>query len=53
MIREETIHVSGIRCERCVLRLAKTLEGVWSGQTSIDDAMTQIQTQWQADLNEG
>ena len=27
MIREETIHVSGIRCERCVLRLAKTLEG--------------------------
>ena len=27
MIREETIHVSGIRCERCVLRLAKALEG--------------------------
>ena len=26
MIREETIQVSGIRCERCVLRLAKTLE---------------------------
>ena len=23
----ETIRVSGIRCERCVLRLAKTLEG--------------------------
>ena len=23
----ETIQVSGIRCERCVLRLAKTLEG--------------------------
>ncbi|WP_162918299.1 extracellular solute-binding protein [Taklimakanibacter deserti] len=33
--------------------LAKTLEGVWSGQTSIDDAMTQIQAQWQADLDEG
>jgi len=33
--------------------LAKTLEGVWSGQSSIDDAMTQIQTQWQADLDEG
>lgn len=33
--------------------LAKTLEGVWSGQTSIDDAMAQIQTQWQADLDEG
>jgi copper chaperone CopZ len=23
----ETLQVSGIRCERCVLRLAKTLEG--------------------------
>ena len=23
----ETIEVSGIRCERCVMRLAKTLEG--------------------------
>jgi multiple sugar transport system substrate-binding protein len=33
--------------------LAKTLEGVWSGQTSIDDAMSQIQEQWQADLDEG
>ena len=27
MIRAETIQVSGIRCERCVLRLAKVLEG--------------------------
>jgi copper chaperone CopZ len=27
VLREETIHVSGIRCERCVLRLAKVLEG--------------------------
>ena len=27
MIREETIHVSGICCERCVLWFAKTLEG--------------------------
>jgi copper chaperone CopZ len=24
----ETLQVSGIRCERCVMRLAKTLEGV-------------------------
>jgi len=24
----ETIQVTGIRCERCVMRLAKTLEGV-------------------------
>ena len=27
MRREETIQVSGIRCERCVLRLRKVLEG--------------------------
>lgn len=33
--------------------LAKTLEGVWSGQSSIDEAMDQIQTQWQNDLDEG
>jgi ABC-type glycerol-3-phosphate transport system substrate-binding protein len=33
--------------------LAKTLEGVWAGQTKIDDAMAQIQQQWQADLDEG
>ncbi len=33
--------------------LAKTLEGVWSGQTTIDAAMQQIQTQWQSDLDEG
>lgn len=27
MTRAETIRVSGIRCERCVMRLAKVLEG--------------------------
>ena len=27
MIQRETIQVSGIRCERCVMRLAKVLEG--------------------------
>ncbi len=33
--------------------VAKTLEGVWSGQTTIDAAMTQLQAQWQSDLDEG
>ncbi len=33
--------------------LAKTLEGVWAKQVSIDDAMTMLQQQWQADLDEG
>jgi copper chaperone CopZ len=27
-IVSETLQVSGIRCERCVMRLAKTLEGI-------------------------
>ena len=27
MLREETLQVSGVRCERCVMRLAKALEG--------------------------
>jgi copper chaperone CopZ len=27
MLVEETIQVNGIRCERCVMRLGKTLEG--------------------------
>lgn len=33
--------------------LAKTLDGVWAGQTSIDDAMAQIQETWQRGLDEG
>jgi copper chaperone CopZ len=27
VLREETLQVSGVRCERCVMRLAKMLEG--------------------------
>jgi cation transport ATPase len=27
VLREETLQVAGIRCERCVLRLGKILEG--------------------------
>jgi cation transport ATPase len=27
VLREERIQLSGIRCDRCVLRLAKVLEG--------------------------
>jgi copper chaperone CopZ len=27
VVREETLQVSGVRCERCVMRLAKVLEG--------------------------
>jgi len=33
--------------------LAKTLETVWNGQQSIDQAMTAIQQKWQSDLDAG
>lgn len=33
--------------------LAKTLELVWAGQTSVDDAMTKLQNGWQKALEEG
>jgi ABC-type glycerol-3-phosphate transport system substrate-binding protein len=33
--------------------LAKTLEGVWAGQKSIDQAMDELKTQWQSDLDAG
>lgn len=33
--------------------LAKTLEGVWAGQKSIDTAMEQIQERWQEGLDAG
>jgi ABC-type glycerol-3-phosphate transport system substrate-binding protein len=33
--------------------LAKTLESVWAGKKSIDQAMSELQTQWQSDLDAG
>lgn len=33
--------------------LAKTLEGVWAGQKSIDQAMDELKAQWQSDLDAG
>jgi copper chaperone CopZ len=39
----ETIHVSGIRCERCVLRLAQTLEGAEGLEFANANLMGQVQ----------
>ena len=33
--------------------LAKTLEGVWAGQKKIDQAMAELQEQWQKGLDAG
>ena len=46
MIREETIQVSGIRCERCVMRLAKTLDGVEGLEGANATLMGQVTLAW-------
>jgi copper chaperone CopZ len=38
----ETIQVSGIRCEQCVLRLAKTLEGAEGLESANANLMGQV-----------
>ena len=39
----ETIQVSGIRCEKCVMRLAKTLEGTDGLESANANLMGQVQ----------
>jgi copper chaperone CopZ len=46
VIREETIRVSGIRCERCVMRLAKTLEGIEGLEGANANLMGQVTLAW-------
>ena len=49
MLRTETIHVTGIRCERCVLRLAgalQRLEGIESANATL---MGQVTLAWDDD----
>ena len=46
MIREETIQVSGIRCERCVMRLAQTLEGHHGLEAANANLMGQVTLSW-------
>ncbi len=38
----ETIQVSGIRCEKCVMRLAKTLEGTTGLEAANANLMGQV-----------
>ena len=46
MIHEETIQVSGIRCERCVMRLAKVLEGHSGLEAANANLMGQVALAW-------
>ncbi|HEX5448848.1 MAG TPA: heavy-metal-associated domain-containing protein [Gaiellaceae bacterium] len=42
----ETVQVTGIRCERCVMRLAKTLEGLDGLEFANANLMGQVTLQW-------
>jgi copper chaperone CopZ len=46
VIREETIQVSGIRCERCVMRLANVLEGHDGLEAANANLMGQVALAW-------
>ena len=46
MLQEETIQVSGVRCERCVMRLAKVLEGHEGLEAANANLMGQVSLSW-------
>jgi cation transport ATPase len=46
MVRSETIQVSGIRCERCVGRLAVALREHEGLEQAIANLMGQVQLSW-------
>jgi copper chaperone CopZ len=46
VIREETVQVSGVRCERCVMRLAKTLEDHAGLESATANLMGQVSLAW-------
>jgi copper chaperone CopZ len=45
-LREETIQVTGIRCERCVARLAHALEGHEGLEAASANLMGQVTLTW-------
>jgi copper chaperone CopZ len=46
VLREETLQVSGVRCERCVMRLAKVLEGHEGLEAAKANLMGQVSLAW-------
>jgi copper chaperone CopZ len=49
-VRTETIQVSGIRCERCVMRLAGALEGHEGLVGANANLMGQVTLSWDEDV---
>ncbi|HEV2593017.1 MAG TPA: heavy-metal-associated domain-containing protein [Gaiellaceae bacterium] len=45
-ILSDTIQVSGIRCEKCVMRLAKTLESTEGLESANANLMGVVQLSW-------
>jgi copper chaperone CopZ len=45
-VRTETLQVTGIRCERCVMRLAATLEGQDGLEHANANLMGQVTLAW-------
>ena len=45
-VRTETLQVTGIRCERCVMRLAATLEGQDGLEQANANLMGQVTLAW-------
>jgi copper chaperone CopZ len=45
-VRSDTLQVTGIRCERCVLRLGKALEGLDGLEGANATLMGQVSLTW-------
>jgi copper chaperone CopZ len=45
-VQSETVQVTGIRCERCVMRLGKTLEGHDGLEFANANLMGQVMLRW-------
>jgi copper chaperone CopZ len=45
-VREETIQVTGVRCERCVLRLGGALEGLAGLESARANLIGQVALAW-------
>lgn len=46
MVRSETLRVSGIRCERCVLRLGGALEGLDGLESAHANLLGEVMLAW-------
>jgi copper chaperone CopZ len=46
MLQSETLQVNGIRCERCVYRLAGALEGHEGLEQATANLMGQVRLEW-------